>query len=74
MILPLLLATLSPNYSLLPEPTPSWQLCEEMEHDILQAVEHDIITEDQAHQILLRCLVNYSTGPNPHYVDEVESL
>ena len=72
MIIPFLIATVTPQYHLLSEPTPSWHICEEMEHDIYQAVEHDIITEDQANKILMRCLINYSTGPNPHYPDEVD--
>lgn len=68
-MIPLLLAFVSPNpdYLIHNNPTPSYHLCEEMSHDIDQAVEFDIITEEQANAILLRCLINYSTGPNgPH--------
>ena len=68
----LLLAFTGPDIDYLRShgPAPSYHICEEMEHDINQAVEFDIITERQANEILLRCLINYSTGPNPHYPDE----
>jgi len=38
----------------------SWQICEDMEHDLQQSVEFNIITEQQMNAILLRCLINYS--------------
>ena len=74
MIIPLLLATANPDYYLLPPPTPSWHICEEMAHDIQQAVEFEIINQEQADKILLRCLVNYSTGPNDHYQVDPEKV
>ena len=69
MILPLLLATLSPNYSVVSEPTPSVQICVEMESHMRHAVDHGIIHKDQANLILARCLINYSTGPGTHYIE-----
>ena len=69
---PLLLAFVQPNADLIQvhEPTPSYSICYEMEYDIYQAVEFGIITKNQANEILLRCVVNYSTGPNaPHVTD-----
>ena len=39
---------------------PAWKICEHMEHDLQQAVEFGIITDDQMNAILLRCLINYS--------------
>ena len=71
-MLPILLAFVEPNpqFLLTPNPTPSIQLCFEMEHDINQGVEFGIITQDQADALIMRCVVNYSTGPNaPHVTD-----
>lgn len=48
------------------DPAPAAQICEEMSHDIRQGVEFGIITEKQANKILLRCLINYSSGPSPY--------
>ena len=66
MIIPLLLA--------IAQPSPSIQLCVEMTPHLYHAVEQEIINQEQAELILARCIVNYSTGPNPHYPDEVTTL
>lgn len=39
---------------------PAWQICEDMEPEVMEAVKFDIISDKQANDILLRCLVNYS--------------
>ena len=52
------------------EPHPSYMLCEEMEHDIYEGVEFGIISQDQADALMLRCIINYSSGPNaPHILE-----
>lgn len=64
LFLSLNLASASP---LLAQPEPSYTICQEMEHDIYQGVEFGIINQQQADALLIRCLINYSTGPNgPH--------
>ena len=61
-----LLASTSPIHSLA-QPKPSYSICQDMEHDIYQGVEFGIISQDQADQLMIRCLINYSSGPNaPH--------
>ena len=67
-MIPLLLAFSEPNPEfLLTHPQPSYQICQEMEHDINQGVQFGIISQDQADALILRCVINYSTGPNaPH--------
>ena len=68
-MIPLLLALTQPNPSLLQptEPQPSYVLCQEMEHDVYQGVEFGVITQQQADDLIIRCLINYSTGPSaPH--------
>ena len=38
----------------------SSDICIEMEHELQQSVEFDIITDIQALDIVIRCLINYS--------------
>ena len=71
-MIPFLIAFIEPDrdFLLTHPPEPSYQICLEMEYDIYQGAEFGIITKDQADALLLRCLVNYSTGPNaPHVTD-----
>ena len=67
-MIPFILAFTEPNPDyLLAHPEPSSILCEEMKYDIYQGVESGIITKDQADELILKCVLNYSTGPNaPH--------
>ena len=70
-MLPLFLAFTSPSLPpITHDPQPSYMLCEEMENDIYQGVEFGIITQDQADALILRCIINYSNGPNgPHIIE-----
>ena len=76
MIPLLLVARLVPHLSitqpntdlLLSHPEPSHQICMDMEHDIYQGVEFGIITQDQADELLLRCVINYSSQPGTYNV------
>lgn len=57
----------NPDYLRLHDPEPAYQICQEMEHELNQGVEFDIISQEQSDELIMRCLINYSTGPNPHY-------
>lgn len=67
MIIPILIASLSSPTMIIDDPKPSYQICEEMDYELRQGVEFDIITDDQADALTLRCLINYSSGPSTHY-------
>lgn len=68
---PLLLATTLNFTPAHLEPRPAYEICDEMSHELEQAVDFKIISSDQAAEIVVRCLINYSSGPNPHHIDEV---
>lgn len=55
-MIPTLIASLFTLYT-------SPQYCEEMQFDLLKAVEEQIITHEEMHQIHDRCLNTYTKGP-----------
>lgn len=67
MFIPILIASLSSPTMMIDDPKPSYSICEEMSYELVQGVEFDIITKDQADELTLRCLINYSSGPSTHY-------
>lgn len=67
MFIPILLASLASPTVFIDDSRPSYMICEEMDYELRQGVEFDIITDDQADALTLRCLINYSSGPSTHY-------